>query len=201
LIPPIRRRDPYPPWSTPFILGFTGVRGIVSLAAALALPLTVANGEPFPYRDLILFLSFVVVLVTLVGQGLTLPWVIRRLRLAFAGRRERRAERVQEFGARQQAIRAALKLLDTLPPADFPEELVRPQRNHHRNRLRHTRDRDAEHRRLLELDDGIEILVIAAEREAINNLYRDGKLKDEARRRIERELDLRAADIDNRREE
>src|SRR5260221_3664380 len=74
LFPSIRRRDPSPPWQTPFMLAFTGVRGIVSLAAALAIPFTTADGRPFPGRDLILFLTFSVILVTLVGQGLMLPW-------------------------------------------------------------------------------------------------------------------------------
>jgi CPA1 family monovalent cation:H+ antiporter len=63
------------------------VRGIVSLAAALAIPFATATGTPFPDRDLILFLTFSVILVTLVGQGLMLPWVIRGLGLAHAGRR------------------------------------------------------------------------------------------------------------------
>src|SRR6202043_2804961 len=76
LIPSLRRSDPSPIWQRPFILSFTGVRGIVSLAAALALPLMTASGEPFPHRDLILLLTFWVILVTLVGQGLLLPAVI-----------------------------------------------------------------------------------------------------------------------------
>ena len=88
LIPAIRRADPSPPWQWPFVLSFTGVRGIVSLAAALAIPFTVANGAPFPERDLILFVTFVVILVTLVVQGLLLPVVIRALDLADAGKRE-----------------------------------------------------------------------------------------------------------------
>src|SRR5262249_55247729 len=58
LVPSIRRSDPAPPWTFPFVLSFTGIRGIVSLAAALAIPLTIASGDPFPYRDLILFLTF-----------------------------------------------------------------------------------------------------------------------------------------------
>ena len=66
LFPPVKRRDPSPSW--PFLLAFTGVRGIVSLAAALAISLATVNGQPFPYRDLILFLTFAVIL-TLVGQG------------------------------------------------------------------------------------------------------------------------------------
>jgi Na+/H+ antiporter len=201
LIASLRRRDPAPPWQWPFLLGFTGVRGIVSLAAALALPITTATGEPFPQRDLILFLTFTVVFVTLVGQGLTLPPVVRWLGLAHAGRRERRADRAEEIGARQQAIRAAVSLLETLPPDEYPKDLVRAQRDHHSDRLRHIRDRDKDHRRLIEIDDNIELLLIAAERDAINELYRAGKLKDEARRRIERELDLREAHVANHREE
>src|SRR4051812_13635912 len=87
----LRRRDPSPPWQWPFVLAFTGVRGIVSLAAALAIPFATADGSPFPARDLILFLTFSVIVVTLVVQGLMLPFVIRPLGLANAGRRERHA--------------------------------------------------------------------------------------------------------------
>ena len=89
LFPAIRRKDPYPPWQHPFLLAFAGIRGIVSLAAALAIPFTVADGSPFPDRDLILILVFAVIFVTLVGEGLTLPAVVRALGLADAGRRER----------------------------------------------------------------------------------------------------------------
>ena len=70
LSPSLARRDPSPPWQAPFLIGFTGIRGIVSLAAALAIPLATASGEPFPNRDLILFLTFAVIIVTLIGQGL-----------------------------------------------------------------------------------------------------------------------------------
>jgi CPA1 family monovalent cation:H+ antiporter len=70
---------PYPPWQNVFVVGWTGMRGVVSLAAALALPLATAGGKPFPGRDLIQFLTFWVIFATLVGQGLTLPLVIRAL--------------------------------------------------------------------------------------------------------------------------
>src|SRR4029077_16012000 len=99
----LRRRDPAPPWQHAFVLSFTGVRGIVSLAAALAIPFATAAGAPFPHRDLILFLTFSVILVTLVGQGLMLPTVIRALGLANAGRREHEADKVEECDARRQA--------------------------------------------------------------------------------------------------
>ena len=114
LFPAVRRKDPSPPWQWPFILGFTGVRGIVSLAAALAIPFATNSGQPFPDRDLILFLTFSVILVTLVGQGLMLPSVIRALGLAHAGRRERHADRVEEHDARRQAIEAAMERLEQI---------------------------------------------------------------------------------------
>ena len=72
--------DPNPGWKGPIIFGWAGMRGVVSLAAALSIPLLM-GGQPFPYRNLILFITFIVILVTLVLQGLTLPWVIRKVNL------------------------------------------------------------------------------------------------------------------------
>jgi CPA1 family monovalent cation:H+ antiporter len=89
----IARDDPAPPWQSPFLISFAGIRGIVSLAAALAIPLTVASGEPFPERDQILFLTFCVIAVTLIGQGLLMPRVIDWLGLGELERRLIDAER------------------------------------------------------------------------------------------------------------
>src|SRR5687767_15495446 len=72
--------DANPGWRNPLILGWSGMRGVVSLAAALSIPLVINEGQPFPYRNLILFITFTVILVTLVFQGLTLPWVIRMVK-------------------------------------------------------------------------------------------------------------------------
>src|SRR6516165_3000192 len=77
----LRKSDPYPVWQNVTIVAWTGMRGVVSLAAALAVPLTLENGSPFPGRDLILFLTFVVILATLVVQGLSLPPIIRWLKV------------------------------------------------------------------------------------------------------------------------
>jgi Na+/H+ antiporter len=201
LVPAIRRADPSPPWQWAFVLSFTGVRGIVSLAAALAIPLTIANGALFPGRDLILFVTFTVILVTLVVQGLLFPLVIRALNLADAGRRERALDHRHEQEARQEAITAALACLDQLVREDkLSDELVRPIRAEHRERLRHIENRtrgDESHRKQTEQHDEIELKLIAAERQRINELYRAGKIIDEARRRIERELDLREAQLAN----
>ena len=73
--------DPNPGWKAPLIAGWAGMRGVVSLAAALSIPLLIAEGQPFPFRNLILFIAFIVILVTLVIQGLTLPWVVRKVDL------------------------------------------------------------------------------------------------------------------------
>src|SRR6476660_3191979 len=201
LFPPVRKKDPSPPWQWAFALAFTGVRGIVSLAAALAIPFATATGQPFPYRDLILFLTFSVILVTLVGQGLLLPSVIRALGLAHAGHRERHNDRIEEYKARSEAVEAASELLDQLAvEGNLSPDVVELIRAQHGDRLKHIDGRHAgagisgKHGKR---HDEIELLLIAAERTRINDLYRSGKLKDEARRRIERELDLREAHLSN----
>lgn len=205
VFPPVRRMDPLPPWQPVFIIAFTGVRGIVSLAAALGIPLTASGGAPFPDRDLILFLTFSVILVTLAGQGLALPWIIRKLGLAHAGRRERRALRAEEYEARREAVKAALEQLDDFAgKRKFAESVLTPLRAAHRVRLtqmeRHS-DGDDGHKKLALLHDDIELLVISAERQRVNELFRQGKMTDETRRRIERGLDLREAHLSQQREE
>jgi CPA1 family monovalent cation:H+ antiporter len=200
IVPGIARRDPAPPWPFPFLLSFTGIRGVVSLAAALALPTELADGSPFPHRDLVLFLTFSVILVTLVGQGLALPAVVRWLGLGTIGLAERRAERDEELGARRTGVEAALKRLDQLTAERaLSEEVVHPLRAHQHEQLEHLagRDPDAERGKgpLGELRDEVARAMLVAERDAINDLYRDGLLKDEARRRLERDLDLREAHL------
>jgi monovalent cation/hydrogen antiporter len=203
LIPAVRRKDPAPPWQWPFAIGYTGVRGIVSLAAALALPLATDNGEPFPHRALIIFLVFFVILVTLVGQGSMLPLLIRWLGLAHAGRRERHARRAQETMAWHKTTEAAIeRLTQFAKERELPEDVVRPLRAYYRERLSSVDHRDEEkHHRQIELSDEIALLLIDTERQLINSLYRAGELEDDARRRMERALDLRAEEIANQQPE
>jgi Na+/H+ antiporter len=204
IVPAVRRNDPSPPWQWPFALSSAGVRGVVSLAAALAIPFVTQGGQAFPQRDLILFLTFSVILVTLVGQGLLLPWIIRALGLANAGRRELHADRIEERRARQRAAEAAIERFDQLAAErDLSEDIVKPLRAAQRARLLHVEMKeDGEESRgeLANIHDEIELQLIVAERQLINDLFRDGKLKDEARRRIERELDLREARVANHRD-
>jgi monovalent cation/hydrogen antiporter len=196
----LRERDPAPPWQWPFVLAFTGVRGAVSLAAALALPFTLPGGEDFPYRDLILFVTFGVIFVTLVGLGLGLPPVVRWLGLAQAGRAEHLAEHESEIAARREALAAALKSLDAITDdRELSDEVVKLLRARHEiraNQLPDSLNPDAyevsAERTALTRE------LIAAERKFIHILLRDGRITDEIRRRIERDLDLEEASLANR---
>jgi monovalent cation/hydrogen antiporter len=205
LVPAFARRDPAPPWQLPFVLAFTGIRGIVSLAAALAIPFTIGDGEPFPHRLLIIFLTFCVILATLVGQGLMLPFVIRRLGLANAGLRERDADRTEAFTARRRAVEEAIQRLERLAlERNLPDEILLPLREFQLQRMDNVGDRDDGddgRKKLIDLGDEIQLSLIEAERQVVNQLYREGHLKDEARRRIEHELDLRDAHLASLRNE
>jgi NhaP-type Na+/H+ or K+/H+ antiporter len=178
-------------------VSFFGVRGIVSLAAALALPLTTATGMPFPHRDLIILLTFWVILITLVGQGLALPMVLRWLGLGSIVETEQKEERAAELTARRSAIDAVLKRLDELAhERNLPERLVDGLRSRHLARLNRAEAYDkGEAGEFIALHDEIEGLLIDTERQHIFGQLERGELIDEARRHIERELDLREASL------
>jgi Na+/H+ antiporter len=200
LIKRVRERDPSPPWQWVFILSFTGVRGAVSLAAALALPFALPNGEAFPYRDLILFVSFGVIFITLVGLGLGLPPVVRWLGVAQAGRAEHLAEHESEIAARREALGVALKSLDAITDdRELSDEVVKLLRARHEiraNQLPDSLDPDAHD--VSAAGTALTRELIAAERKFIHVLLRDGRITDETRRRIERDLDLEEASLANR---
>jgi len=199
LIPPLARRDPAPPWRAVFMLAFTGVRGVVSLAAALALPYALVNGQPFPHRDLILFVTFGVIIVTLVGQGLMLPSVVRWLCLSRLGSDEHMSELQAELEARMAALKEVEKRLESVADgSDVPDEVIEllRTRNLSRNQILPRDFADG----LDRMRQGARLKkeLIDAERAYIYQLLRDGKITDEARRRIEYELDLEEAGVANR---
>src|SRR4051812_318856 len=196
----LRARDPYPPWQNPFVIAFTGVRGAVSLAAALALPFTLPGGEGFPYRDLILFVSFGVIFLTLVGVGSTLPLVVKWLGVANAGRNEHIAEHEQEIAARREALAAALASLDAMTDdRELSDEVVKLLRARHETRAKQLPDSlDPDAHDLSATGTALTRELIGAERKFIHALLRDGKITDETRRRIERDLDLEEASLSNR---
>jgi Na+/H+ antiporter len=198
----LRQRDPYPPWQNVFVIAFTGVRGAVSLAAALALPLALPSGEGFPHRDLILFVAFGVIFVTLVGTGLLLPPVVRWLGVARNGRSEHIAEHEAELAARREALAAALASLDAMTDdRELSEEVVKLLRARHQTRtsqLPEVMDPDPNTPDVTAVGIDLTRELIAIERKFIHALLRDGKITDETRRHIERDLDLEEASLANR---
>ncbi len=196
----LRERDPAPSWRVTFVLGFTGVRGAVSLAAALALPLALPGGEGFPYRDMILFVAFGVIFITLVGLGSSLPLVVRWLGLAGDGRKEYIAEHESEIVARREALHAALKSLDAITDdRELSDEVVKLLRARHDIRSNQLPDSlDPNGHDISATGTALTRELIASERVFIHALLRDGKITDETRRRIERDLDLEEASLSNR---
>jgi CPA1 family monovalent cation:H+ antiporter len=187
----IRARDPYPPWQVPAALGWAGMRGSVSLAAALALPLSTDVGREFPGRDQIVFLTFCVVLATLVFQGLTLPLVIRLLGLEDDGVDDR-----LEAKARIKAAGAGLARLEELVAEggvrDDTAERARGLYNFRRERFRYRLDgegdgaaeeRSQAYQRLMRE-------LIEAERLMVVELRRSGSINDDVMNRVQRDLDL-----------
>jgi Na+/H+ antiporter len=175
----------------PVVVGWMGMRGAVSLAAALALPLQTDAGAPFPGRDLIIFLAFAVILGTLVVQGLTLPKLLRHLRLEDDGLEEK-----EDTKARIYAADAALVRLEELLDEDWvrPEtaERLRGLYNFRRSRFQarfDTEDDGAIERQSQDFQR-LRRELLEAERAAVVGLRRDGRICDDVMRRVERDLDL-----------
>jgi len=181
------------------VISFAGVRGAVSLAAALALPFALAGGEPFPYRDLMLFVTFSVIFITLVGLGLTLPALVRWLGLTRAGHAEQLAELESEIAARRQALDIALRSLDGISDdRELSSEVVRLLRARHETRAGQLPNSlDANAREISAAGSELIRELIAAERKFIHDLLREGRITDETRRRIELDLDLEEASLAN----
>ncbi len=198
LIPSLARRDPAPPARVPLILGWGGMRGAVTLAAALALPLETEAGEPFPGRGLVIFLAFAVILVTLIGQGLTLPPLIRRLGVVDDGSNEH-----QELHARTVATEAALvRIAELRSEASGHLPLLDQLKERYEHRTEHLvhhdgavpasggpDDRTPQEVEELEHEE-IRRSVIGAERIALLELRDRGEITDDTLRIVERDLDL-----------
>ena len=197
----LRKRDPAPPWQWTFVLAFTGVRGVVSLAAALAIPFAVAGGAPFPQRDLILFVTFGVIIATLVGQGLMLPSVIRWLGVANEGRAEQKRQHEAELDARGEAIKHAWEYLEEIAKErKLDKHTIEYLKLRHDHRMKQLPKDMGKGLETIKLNNNVRMELIAAEREFLYRMLQDGKITDESRRRLERELDLEEATILSKRE-
>ena len=194
LVKSIREKDAAPSWQIVFVVAYTGMRGATSLAAALALPITLANGEDFPRRNLIIFFAFSVVVATLVIQSLTLPTIIRMLKIA-----PDHANEFEEWQARLRASQAALDRVNDL--ASDPARIESPVRTRTLQGLRKRYEA-----RILRfssvpndpnnhapenlVDDQVYRDVLGVERLAIVKLRDEDVISDEVLRRIVEELDL-----------
>ena len=191
LIPAVRLRESTASPREVFLIAWTGLRGVVSLAAALALPLVTAAGRPFPYRAEIVVITFVVILVTLVLQGLSLPPLVRRLRLP----RELAHER-EEAHARTHAATVALERLDrAAEDGSHPVEVIGRIREDYAERLRRLGPGDGAGRSLTDEEAAARRLraeILGAERRALIELRDREVISDEVLSRLEHELNLEA---------
>ncbi|MFC4608052.1 Na+/H+ antiporter [Streptomyces maoxianensis] len=194
----IREREPDTNWTAPVIVGWAGMRGVVSMAIAFSIPMTMADGEPFPARNLILFLTFMTVIGTLVIQGLTLPALIRALKVP---PRDEYAETLAEAQAQSQASQAAERRLEELledernalpgPLADRLRTVLERRRNAVWERLGAVNPVTGE-----SADDTYRRLageMIEAEREVFVQLRDQRRIDDEMMRTLLRRLDLEEA--------
>jgi Na+/H+ antiporter len=193
LVPQVRRTDPLPPVAALTVIGWTGMRGIVSLAAALALPYT-ASGAPFPGRNTIVFITFVVIFVTLVGQGLTLIPLLRWLKLEEESDGERR-----ETDVRLAALEAGLARIAEMERSGTDDaeerEVLSRLRDEYEHRIDHLRHHGtgAPESNESRFDHEAQKEALHAERRAITELRDRGQIPDEIFRRVQYDVDLAEA--------
>jgi CPA1 family monovalent cation:H+ antiporter len=205
LFPHIRAREPSLSWRSPAIVSWAGMRGVVSLAAAFAVPLTAGTG-PFPDRDLILFLTFAVIVATLLLQGLTLPLVGRRLRITDL---PDETSTLQQATAEHTTARLALVRLDQIVtrgalPADV-EQRLRPDLEERARRAHAILGPDADDEHLPELVDGAVVAaasytearheLLRLERAETVHMWNRGEINDQALAALQRRLDLEEQQI------
>lgn len=196
----IRAKEPAPPKALVGVLAWAGMRGVVTLAAAFALPLTMTDGKPLEGRDLVLLCSFVVVLATLLLQGLTLPWLIRRVRLPVD---EDQADALAEAQAAQQAAEAAVERLEEVADAESAgnASIVSDLRNSAELRANAAWERlgpqdETRQETPSELYRRLRRVMLHQERTVYIQERDSGRIDDEVLRRVQRELDLEEAMLD-----
>ena len=190
----IREREPFDKRYM-FIVGWTGIRGVISLAAALSLPMLLPDGSAFPARNLIIYLTFCVIIATLLFLGLPLPWIIRKLKI-----------QPHSIVAEEYEVRTAI-LNSTIDHLDQNIEKIKDE---FRDKIKRKYDYKLKRIQKTDLPPGyfgnlkpaitpenifneysqLEVDVISVERRLLQNMYRKGKVSEEIVRKIERELDL-----------
>jgi CPA1 family monovalent cation:H+ antiporter len=188
------RRESLPEWRNVAVMGWSGMRGVVSLAAALALPYVLPNGSPFPGRNYILFLTFGVILVTLVFQGLTLPIVIQKLCIK-ADNSTDEEERTARLKANQAAIESIEKLRTSGKFSPDTVDRLRAEYDERVEQLRLCAERPEDCRGEIATPQyqRLQRQALRVERQTIIRLRNDRVINDDALRRIQRDLDLAEA--------
>ena len=189
LLPGLRARGLSPHWKSVLIVAWTGLRGGISLAAALALPLTLSGGPLAPERDHLIALTLGVILVTLVGQGLSLIPLIGWLGITADGA----SVELERYRAREAAAQAALGRLQELADAEWVQERqLMDLRAHYEEKLRHARQHTdgTPHEEFLPSRKRLPRETIQPQRAAVITLQDQGQIDDEILREVERELDL-----------
>ncbi len=199
LIPSIRRKDPYPTWQNVFLIAFIGMRGVVSLATALALPVTISWGFEFPDRDLIIFLSVTLIVFTLVIQGLSLPWIVRKLTLTFDPNFLH-----EDWNARHTAARTAMEKILEMEQVNGDENPALARlKAHYQTRLEalgdgpntpliSTEEGNSSSHPVIAEEHRIWQELLTAERQAVIGLRKAYAISDEIMHDIMREIDLLA---------
>ena len=181
-----------PVWRERVVVAWAGMRGGLSLAAALAIPLRRADGSPFPDRDLVIVVAAAVIVASLLMQGTSLPWLLRRLGL-----------RAEDFGTaenkvRLKAARAALEWLDDHSGAESADEATKSARALYEAKLRRLQlgppgDEDSDEAREMERYRALRLELLGVERSTVLALRRDGRINATVLRTVERDLDLEEA--------
>jgi CPA1 family monovalent cation:H+ antiporter len=198
VIPGLRERDPSPPRQYPAFIAWTGMRGAVTIAAALLIPLETDAGVPLPGRELIVFFAFAVVLATLVVQGLSLPLVIRALGLE----EDDGGADEEESRARLRAAEAALERLDELESEAWVlDDTAGRLRGQYRFRIdrfsaRIDPDGDGRIEKQSMKYQRLRRELLEAERHAVIAMRNTGEISDEVMRRVERDIDLEVSRLD-----
>ena len=193
------QQSEYPSPRAVFIVGWAGMRGVIALAAALALPEVIADGGPFPQRNLLIFLTFCVILVTLVLQGLTLPPLIRVFGLAGVD-----GPNLEEKEARRAMVIAALEHIKSSQTSEDTHHLAAAYQDaliRYKRRLAAiTGQTYAAHG--IDADDhaqfvGLSRQLLRIERNTVLRLRDEGRINDAVLRQLERELDLNETRLDS----
>ena len=207
LFPSILKKDPYPPWQYPFIVSWSGMRGGISLAAALAVPHMSLTVEGANSRDFIIFLVFCAITATLLLQGLSLPWLLKRIGIYKYGQQEQYKEHLDELGVRLQIVKEVLRWLDLYKKEiEQDKELLKKLRlqvleykmhkthlqeriEKHKSETKHSAKAEAQEERFLTVQ------IIEVEKEHLFKLYREEKISLEIRNRLLDRMDHRISNL------